>query len=550
MKYGRKTAAVMLSLIMILTMVPAMAFAEGGTGGDEEDLVYEDLEFSERAEPGAIDAADSEELMDAFLLDRKAVVDDGKVHSNSVKGDRLKGNDLMYYRHFRSIIKGTAAAKRSSTKKTVAVEKVIGKRRFTAKELGVKRLIYKKNGKWEVTVEAQKKIRKLLSPEDWRRMHSCLYFDLSSEGYWVDWSSRDFYYSWHCPYRANTRYITFTPEATITFKIPVIPEFAKQADSSHKYIYIADKGKIRSVVTAKNRAKAIVKRFDDAIPETFAGYSSEAIDYYRLWFYCDMVDYLTEYDHSAAEKSANGTVYWMGPWSLVSVFDGDSSTKTVCGGYARAYKYLCDLSRFRSSWIDCQVITGNVNGENSRHMWNIVRMNDGFNYVVDPTWTDAGSEADVSKWFLRGAPHGSSNAYTIAGNHRVYDKAAKLSFAPAERKLSKKDKYEWVSSRPIRLKKTKLTKVSGKKRAIRVSWKRITTPLGALYMDGYQIQYSRNKNFRGAKKVKVKSYKSSSKTLKRLKRRKTYYVRVRTYAKVGKKTYYSKWSKAKKVRTR
>ncbi len=74
--------------------------------------------------------------------------------------------------------------------------------------------------------------------------------------------------------------------------------------------------------------------------------------------------------------------------------------------------------------------------------------------------------------------------------------------------------------------------------------------LGALYVDGYQIQYSTSKSFKHAKTVKVKGYKRSSKTIKKLKRNKRYYVRVRTYAKMGHKTYYSKWSKKKRIRTK
>ena len=53
-----------------------------------------------------------------------------------------------------------------------------------------------------------------------------------------------------------------------------------------------------------------------------------------------------------------------------------------------------------------------------------------------------------------------------------------------------------------------------------------------------------------AKKVKVKGYNKKSKVIKSLRAKKYYYVQVRTYAKLGGKTYYSKWSKKKKVRTR
>ena len=46
----------------------------------------------------------------------------------------------------------------------------------------------------------------------------------------------------------------------------------------------------------------------------------------------------------------------------------------------------------------------------------------------------------------------------------------------------------------------------------------------------------------------IKANKTTSTVLKKLKKKKTYYVRVRTYKKLGKKTYYSKWSNIKSVK--
>lgn len=68
---------------------------------------------------------------------------------------------------------------------------------------------------------------------------------------------------------------------------------------------------------------------------------------------------------------------------------------------------------------------------------------------------------------------------------------------------------------------------------------------------GYQVQYVANKDFSSSKKtVSVKSYKTTSKTVKYLKAKKKYYVRVRTYKIVDGIRYYSQWSQAKAVITR
>ena len=67
---------------------------------------------------------------------------------------------------------------------------------------------------------------------------------------------------------------------------------------------------------------------------------------------------------------------------------------------------------------------------------------------------------------------------------------------------------------------------------------------------GYQLQYALKKSFSGAKSVRVKGVKTTSKTVKSLKTGKTYYVRVRAYKAVGKQTYYSAWSGAKSVKVK
>ncbi len=69
-------------------------------------------------------------------------------------------------------------------------------------------------------------------------------------------------------------------------------------------------------------------------------------------------------------------------------------------------------------------------------------------------------------------------------------------------------------------------------------------------INGYQVQYSTNKKFKKAKSVKVKNKKTVKAKIKNPKAGKTYYVRVRTYKKVGKAYYYSKWSKAKTVKVK
>ena len=133
---------------------------------------------------------------------------------------------------------------------------------------------------------------------------------------------------------------------------------------------------------------------------------------------------------------------------------------------------------------------------------------------------------------------------------RKYSSWYKRAFDPAERTLSKSSYYTGGVDRLIDLYETKISKITKDKKAFTVKWKKVTAALGALYVDGYQIQYSTDKNFSKPKTVTVKSYKNSLRVIRNLKSKKTYYVRIRTYAKLGKGKYYSDWSPRKKVKTK
>lgn len=68
---------------------------------------------------------------------------------------------------------------------------------------------------------------------------------------------------------------------------------------------------------------------------------------------------------------------------------------------------------------------------------------------------------------------------------------------------------------------------------------------------GYQIRYSTKKSMKkGVVTKTIKGQKKYKKTIKKLKRKKTYYVQIRAYKKSGKKIVYGKWSGRKKLKTK
>ena len=93
-------------------------------------------------------------------------------------------------------------------------------------------------------------------------------------------------------------------------------------------------------------------------------------------------------------------------------------------------------------------------------------------------------------------------------------------------------------------KKPETKKLTAGKKRFTVQWKKDKKA------DGYQVQYSTDKKFKkNVKSVNV-SKKSTKATVKKLKKGKTYRVRIRSYKKINGKKYYSGWSKMKSVKVK
>ena len=92
---------------------------------------------------------------------------------------------------------------------------------------------------------------------------------------------------------------------------------------------------------------------------------------------------------------------------------------------------------------------------------------------------------------------------------------------------------------------TSITKIISTKSSIKVKWEPIDDA------DGYQIQKSTNKSFKkNSKKYNISNTDSTSKTIKKLKSNKNYYVRIRAYKLKSETKTYSKWSNTKSIKTK
>ena len=97
----------------------------------------------------------------------------------------------------------------------------------------------------------------------------------------------------------------------------------------------------------------------------------------------------------------------------------------------------------------------------------------------------------------------------------------------------------------LKPKSAKIKKVKAAKKAVSVEWKKVSG------VKGYQVQVATDKKFKKNKKtITVKKQKTTKATIKKLKAKKKYYVRIRTYKTVKGKKIYSSWSKVKSVKTK
>lgn len=135
------------------------------------------------------------------------------------------------------------------------------------------------------------------------------------------------------------------------------------------------------------------------------------------------------------------------------------------------------------------------------------------------------------------------NNILYAKDNGSYSLTVSLNSNPA---LSSTESYVMSG---IKKPKTNITSVkSKKKKQITVSWKN-----NIKNVTGYEIQYSTSKKFtkKTTKTVTAKGKKAKSKTISKLKSKKTYYVRIRAYKNQSQgEKFYGKYSKTLKIKVK
>ena len=242
---------------------------------------------------------------------------------------------------------------------------------------------------------------------------------------------------------------------------PVAEEYATDT-------YTTNTTKINAAHVAVGRAKSVVKKY--------AGVS----DYKKLCGYRDYICKAVDYNNDAVSDE---NWPYGNPWQLIWAFDGDPSTKIVCEGYSKAFKYLCDLSSF-STGVRSYIASGYVyeNSGSGPHMWNIVTMGDGKNYHVDVTFVDTGYTHD----FLVGASTTQyDDVYCVNGEIYYQLDPETLGVYPASVFKMATSDYDPNTKAPksVKLKKGNTTLKKGQKinvkRGKSVTLKAVVSPSGA-----------------------------------------------------------------------
>ena len=228
----------------------------------------------------------------------------------------------------------------------------------------------------------------------------------------------------------------------ITFKFAVAAEF--RGDS----LYTTN---IPNVPAAVAAAKQVVSA------------NRGKTDYDKLQAYRQYICDQVSYNFTINKDTAYGN-----PWQLLWVFDGNASTNVVCEGYAKAFKYLCDLTEESNGWIgsvETLDVTGTMNGD--RHMWNVVRIN-GTNYLADVTNCDQGTVGYPTELFLCGIQtNGSSMYHQDTKTTYIYDTDTRNSFKAADLAVSAEGFDPGAATVPANVKLVSAKVVSG---GIQVTW--------------------------------------------------------------------------------
>ena len=245
----------------------------------------------------------------------------------------------------------------------------------------------------------------------------------------------------------------------------------------------------------------------------------------------------SEYDVIISEEENDDEEYVLTIPELPETNAGDTVELRFSTGNS-AYSFSVDVTKKEYCEIDwpvkdrytwtgkpikpaCATINGWIADKDDYDYWNEITLKKDVDYIVDYEYDNGDDSASVG-WGC--AKIRSTGDYFF-------------------------DEDCWFQIIP---KGTKLGTLKKAKKAITVKWTAQKNKMSYDRITGYQIQVATNKSFTKNKKtVTVKGYKSTSKKVTKLKKKKKYYIRIRTYYVDDYDEYlFSSWSKYKTCKTK
>ena len=446
-KHIKRIIAAFLCAFIFITFLPVNIYALDELSEEEPFDVDELSEAEPGYETPSEELPDPDSLLEEYL-DKRLKEELGTAPPTPSRGlrkaasakrrNRLNDNEKIIYDALKVIIDRVAAGEESSTEVSVDIGSILSPYYVTYDEdhymissesLGIDSAVYIKkteDGKtyWTFSDEAKAKLY------DFSMIIDALMADEPYAFYWFDKTVGIRYgisgLMLHNSESTSNMYFLKTAKPMLNMSLVVSEDYRAGSDK-----YAADTEKTGATAQAVANAADIISA------------NAGASDFDKLSAYKDRICEFTSYNDGAAY----GDYPYGDPWQMIYVFDDDTTTKVVCEGYSKAFQYLCDHTDFISDDIECDSVTGilkGVSGEDG-HMWNILHMDDGRNYIADVTNSDAGALGSSGGLFLSPAMQGGSVTsryqYDVDGNGTadvtyIYDKDTLNLFSESELVMS------------------------------------------------------------------------------------------------------------------
>ena len=411
---------------------------EAGSTGEKEDhpvikgvlpLKPEQVSVT----PGEKDGQSSEELFSSYVDSAFVKSPSGKKRGAKSVGSGLSGINAAIYNKIAGQLPAIAAGEQASTIFTVSADELgLEQTSWTAEELGVASIfVLDENGDVSLNDQGEATIAEdaaaavyAMTSYDLSRIIGTLLADHPYHLYWYEKTQETTgtQYDLAVDYDEGRQEYVLSLDGNIELCFPVANDYSAGD-------FTVDTSVGQTVQAAVQNAQSIVDEYSGLTDdEKLRGYKEEI---------CDLVSY--------NEGAAEGNAEYGNPWQLIWVFDGDPETNVVCEGYAKAFKYLCDLSSFEWGTL-CITVTGTMNGGTGEgaHMWNIVHIDDaGENYLVDVTNCDVGSVGAPNYLYMAGTRKKILNGDMEIG-YQVYANGEYVEYRYDEDTLSLYDQTELI----------------------------------------------------------------------------------------------------------